>query len=728
MRLVTLFIEKGLAVWRVCEHHFIPAYAWQGDPLTFWRERIVFLICFTAGTLGMIALIPSVVLAIRESLWIVALLDAMAYLTTVAILFGGRLPFILRAWGVCIILYALGTGLMLSLGPLGAGYIWLFGASVMAAALLGVKAAVGSLLINLCILVGTGFFIAGGAPLWSQPFDHMVEKWSVMSINFMLINVLITVTTALMLGDLKQTLMQTRQDIAKRKTVEASLRVSERRFRTLVAHAPLGIITIDSDGAISDANPKFIEMFGFPSLKAALALNLFRSHRLALTKFPEQLDDGLVGGIAGTYEGAYETSWGKSVYLRYMLTPLMDTTGSIYAVLGIFDDITQSRIQEKQLRRAQKMEALGLLAGGVAHDLNNVLSGIVSYPELLLLDLPADSPLRDPILTIQQAGQRAAEIVQDLLTLARRGVVTVAVLDLNQLIGEYLDSPEFEKLLSFHPAVRIESRLQASLLNLSGSGIHLKKTIMNLVSNAAEAQPRGGRILITTENRYVDRLIEGYDNVAEGDYVVLRVEDKGIGIPPEDLKRIFEPFYTKKVMGRSGTGLGMAVVWATVQDHKGYIDVHSVKGEGTTFELYFPATRQEPDSSRAALPMDGYLGRGQTILIVDDVKEQRMIASGILKRLNYCPVCVGDGAAAVAYLSTRMVDLVLLDMVMDPGPDGLDTYRRICEIHPGQPAIIASGFSETDRVREAIELGVAQYVKKPYTVETIGLAVKAALR
>jgi len=414
--------------------------------------------------------------------------------------------------------------------------------------------------------------------------------------------------------------------------------------------------------------------------------------------------------------------------LRYLISPLVDSTGEIYAALIIFEDISRERIRDEQLRRAQKMESLGLLAGGVAHDLNNVLSGIVSYPELLLLDLPADSPLRNPVKTIQKSGQQAAEIVQDLLTLARRGVISVEVLNLNRMVTEYLHSPEFKKMKSYHPTVEVETRLDDALINVACSPVHIKKTIMNLVSNAAESQPEGGQVSIRTENRYVGRPIEGYARIQEGDYVVLCVEDKGIGIAPEDLKRIFEPFFTKKVMGRSGTGLGMAVVWATVQDHNGYIDVKSVEGQGTLFELYFPATREKPAEDQAALPIAVYRGNGETVLVVDDIEQQRMIATQILERLNYRLVAVAGGEEAVAYLQNHSVDLILLDMVMDPGIDGLETYRRIVARVPGQKAIIASGFAETARVKETLELGASRYIKKPYTIENIGMAVKQALQ
>jgi two-component system cell cycle sensor histidine kinase/response regulator CckA len=219
----------------------------------------------------------------------------------------------------------------------------------------------------------------------------------------------------------------------------------------------------------------------------------------------------------------------------------------------------------------------------------------------------------------------------------------------------------------------------------------------------------------------------GYDDVAAGDYVILTVSDTGVGISSEDMERIFEPFYTKKVMGRSGTGLGMAVVWGTVKDHTGYIDIESTEGKGTTFTLYFPATREEVAKDQSPVSIEDYRGKGESIVVVDDVEEQREIASRILKKLGYSVTSVSSGEEAVDYLTDNSADLLVLDMIMEPGIDGLETYRRITEFHPKQRAIIVSGFSETDRVKEAQRLGAGVYVKKPYLLEKIGLAVRDEL-
>jgi two-component system cell cycle sensor histidine kinase/response regulator CckA len=382
---------------------------------------------------------------------------------------------------------------------------------------------------------------------------------------------------------------------------------------------------------------------------------------------------------------------------------------------------------EAKLQHAQKMEAIGTLAGGVAHDLNNILSGLVSYPDLILMDLPPDSPLRNAILTVKKSGEKAAAIVQDLLTLARRGVAVKDIVQLNDIVSEYLESPEYNKLKRYHPQVELATDFETGLLHVKGSPTHLSMTVMNLVSNAAESMPAGGKILISTENRYIDSPLSGYDDVQEGDYVTFTVSDTGLGISAEDMDKIFDPFYTKKVMGNSGTGLGMAVVWGTVKDHKGYIDIQSTREKGTTFTLYFPVTREEMVIDNHRLSIKDLAGKGESILIVDDVAEQREIAYKMLVKLGYSATVVSNGEAAVDYIKDNTVDLLVLDMIMDPGIDGLETYKRILDLNPGQKAVIASGFSETDQVKEAQRLGAGTYIKKPYTLEGLGTAVGAEL-
>ncbi len=382
---------------------------------------------------------------------------------------------------------------------------------------------------------------------------------------------------------------------------------------------------------------------------------------------------------------------------------------------------------EARLQRAQKMELIGTLAGGVAHDLNNILSGIVSYPELLLRELEDDNPMRKKVEIISKAGLRAADVVQDLLTLTRRGVTVTTPVNLNTIIEEFIESPELSWVRSGHAGVTVRTALDKDLLNMKGSSTHLSKAMMNLVMNAAEAMPEGGVIDIVTENRYLERPVRGYDTIEPGAYVILSVRDTGVGIAEEDLDRIFEPFYTKKIMGRSGTGLGMAVVWGTIKDHHGYIDIQSGQNRGTTFTLYFPASSDVIDQA-SPQHIDKLMGAGETIVVVDDVEEQRTIASDILASLNYRVVSFPSGESAVEYLRKHHADLVMLDMIMEPGMDGLETYRQILAQRPSQKAIIASGYAETERVRQAQQLGAGAYVRKPYRLERIGQVVRDELR
>jgi PAS domain S-box-containing protein len=526
------------------------------------------------------------------------------------------------------------------------------------------------------------------------------------------------------------------RDISDRKRAEQALKRSEEKYRHMIESLEEGYFELDPQGGLTFFNDAFCRMLGF-AREACPDIDF-------KTLFPAEaavpLSQLLQGGGPEPL-GAVRISdleigrpVGAPLFVDLSVSAIAGADGTVLGCRGLLRDISERKRGEQQrqeldrrIQRAQKMETIGSLAGGVAHDLNNILSGIVSYPDLVLMQLPADSPLRRPLESIKSSGLKASAIVQDLLTLARRGVTVAEPVRLNDLIVSYFNSPEFLKMKSFHPRVKIRTDLDGQLMNIMGSPVHLSKTIMNLVSNAAEAMPDGGAITIATRSGFVDHPIKGYDHVQPGDYTVLSVADNGMGISAEDQIRIFEPFFSKKKMGRSGTGLGLSVVWATVQDHKGYLDLQSRPGQGSTFTLYFPVTRQAPSARKRPLGVEELCGHGERILVVDDLAQQREIATAILTRLGYEVVTAASGEEAIQYLQHNSVDMVVLDMIMEPGIDGLQTYECVWSENPRQRVIITSGYSETERVKKALQLGARRYLKKPYTLETLGLALKEEL-
>lgn len=502
---------------------------------------------------------------------------------------------------------------------------------------------------------------------------------------------------------------------------------NEEHYKAL-HNASFGGIIIHDHGTILDCNQGLSDITGFSKAE------LVGMNGLKLIA-PGSLNE-VTRNIKNDYDQRYEVEGMRkdgSIYPLAIIGKNIAYKGREARVTE-FRDVSDIKQAEKekdklasQLRQAQKMEAIGLLAGGVAHDLNNILSGIVGYPELILQRLSKDDKLRKQIEAIQQSGQRASAIVEDLLTLARGAATVKTIHNLNELIKEYLESPEYLKLESLYPEIVCHFKLNAQQAYVLCSSIQIKKSLMNLVTNAIEAIAPNGTVEISTEVEKIDNISSKQLNLPVGQYIVLGVKDNGSGITESDIGHIFEPFYSRKMMGRSGTGLGLTVVWNTMEEHDGRVWVES-NDEGTYFKLFFSeAERQQTKPDRIVTTEENLLGDKEYILIVDDEPHLRDLAANMLDRLGYRVDSVCSGELALEYLQKNPVDLVVLDMLMEPGMNGYQTYKEILKLYPDQKAIIASGFSESDDVKAAIHSGVSVYIKKPYSMKQLGQAVKQSL-
>ena len=390
--------------------------------------------------------------------------------------------------------------------------------------------------------------------------------------------------------------------------------------------------------------------------------------------------------------------------------------------------LTETRKRElelkDQLERAKRLESLGLLAGGVAHDLNNMLGPIVGYPDLLLDELPTDDPMREDLEQVRDAAVKASAIVQDLLALGRRGNYQFVATNLNEVLKGYLRSVGYLKLKQAHPHIKLQLNLHEGLWPIDGSTNHLEQVMMNLVINAVEAMGETGSLSISTGNLSLKCEHDGFEAIPPGDYVLLSVADDGCGIDPDLMERIFEPFFSGKTLGSSGSGLGLAVVYGVVKDHQALLDIKSMPNQGTRFKVFFPRSCDEvAEVESPAAVMKGC----EHILIVDDEPAQRRLTSRLLRQLGYRTSTVGSGTDAVAFVKKSAPDMILMDMIMEENFDGLDAMREIFETHPEQKCMMISGYSDNKRIQEALELGACDFISKPYSRAELGNALRAHL-
>lgn len=511
------------------------------------------------------------------------------------------------------------------------------------------------------------------------------------------------------------------------KTLENELQVSEQRFETLSEAAWEGIV-IHEDLRIIEANNQFLQMFGYSrtELQGLFLHEIFAPSSLeTANQFLDQKLTGHCEVIGMRKDGSEFFTEIKARPIQYLKKPrqvcvIRDISERVRAME---DKLTL----QKKLAKANKLSALGLMAGSVAHDLNNILSGIVSYPDLLLLQMKESDKYYEQIKKIQAAGKRAAAVVSDLVTIARGGASTKIVENINDIVLSHLSSIEHLERLANFPQAVIQTKLHKNLYNSCCSEQHLHKILLNLIGNSLEVIGEKGIIHISTDNCAFSHPLAVEEPKAQAsDYIKLTISDNGPGIKQEDIDYIFDPFYSTKVMGKSGTGLGLSIVWNIVQDHNGWIEIKDNK-PGAIFEIYLPASHDAVCPMQDIPTADSLRGNGETILLIDDQLEQNEIIGKALQKMGYVAYSVTSGEEGLAFLQSQSVDLVLLDMMMGDGLNGRETYEKMLGIHPRQKAIVITGYAKSEEITKAKMLGVSQFIEKPVTISKIGMAIKQSL-
>lgn len=517
----------------------------------------------------------------------------------------------------------------------------------------------------------------------------------------------------------EQYILATFIDLTEMKRVQNDLIESKLKYQELFELLLEGVALLNENGKIIFCNPAFINILEANSMDQIIGKNI----RDFLTEPDSESERGIreswLKGTNCQVEIDIITIKGNKKTILVSGTPKLNQDNKLESVIVAIIDITESKKLREFASYAQRLEAAGKIAGQVAHDFNNLLAPMVAYPELIKAAIPDDGFVLGMINDIESAAKAMADINQQLLTLSRRGHYNLEVINLNDVINHAINQNSHSL-----ESIDLITDFDPGLMNIKGGGAQILRIVSNLIANALDAMPEKGRLTIKTENYYLHKRSGITGIIPKGEYCKVSISDTGCGIAEDVIPKIFDAFFTTKVADKKrGSGLGLSVVHAVMEDHHGYIDLESKVGKGTTFYLYFPITRDVIETSA----VNEIKGGTESIMIIDDDQLQRNVNANLLNRLGYKVETVDSGENALVILSKKNFDLLIIDMIMPGGMDGTETYRKSLEINPNQKGLIISGFAETDRVKEATRLGAGQFLKKPLSMKTLAAAIRDEL-
>ncbi len=514
------------------------------------------------------------------------------------------------------------------------------------------------------------------------------------------------------------------EDITEQKRAQEALRESEQQYRAVVEDLPVLVCTFRPDGTITFVNETYCRYFGKKSEEL-----LGKSFSMLIPEEDRAFVDSQLGLLTVdrpvvTYEHRVIAANGDLRWQRWTERAIFDDDGRIVSFESIGEDITEERNLREQLQQAEKLEALGQIAGGVAHDFNNQLVAIMGYADLLRGALSGQPNLRSYADMILHASQRSADLARQFLAFARKGKYESAPVNIHGVIAEVVS------LLgrSIDKRITIKQNLQAQSMTVIGDATQLQSVFLNLAINARDAMPKGGEIAFNTEVISLDEHFcrNHPHKIAPGRYIQVSISDTGVGMDAETQKRIFEPFFTTKKNGH-GTGMGLAAVYGAIKNHKGAVNVYSEVNRGTTFKVFLPLAEDQREDKSADTTILPALAPAD-ILVVDDEESVRDVVAVMLTSLGHRVATRHNGAEAVEYYrrAWRDIDLVILDMVM-PQLAGRETFAAMKDINPSVKAILVSGYTVDGEAQDILNNGVLSFVQKPLRLADLSRHVNEAL-
>ena len=514
-------------------------------------------------------------------------------------------------------------------------------------------------------------------------------------------------------------------DITQWKEAQEALRESEARYRDLYENAPNAYCSVSAaDGSILSCNKAALRLLGYDraAMMGMRILDLYADTPHGLTKAREVLRRLEAGESIRNTDLQMKHRDGNPIWVSLSAEPVRDPQGHVIVYRSVVSDVSQRKRLEAQFQRAQKLEAVATVAGGIAHNFNNLLMGIQGNISLMLHQVDAGHPHYARLTAIEKQVASGAELTRHLLGYARKGRYEIRPIDLNRLVMDTSDTFGRTKR-----EVRIHRELDKNLHVMEGDEGQIEQVLWNLYVNASDAMARGGNLILQTVNTTHDAMKGNPYEARPGDYILLMIRDTGIGMSEETMGHIFEPFFTTKEMGR-GTGLGLASTYGIIKVHGGYIDVESEEGQGTTFKVFFPASARGTVVPESCKAQHGIVEGTETVLLVDDEEAVLQVGRDLLKAIGYRVLTARDGREAVQVYtkSSDIVDIVILDIVM-PTMGGSETYDLLKEISHNVKVLLSSGYSINGEATNMLDRGCNGFIQKPFSMKDLSQAIRNVL-